>query len=125
MPEVGFPVGVVSGVPVVAAGEEIDITNAAELRAAVLGAAAHANGTLVVDMSQTRFCDSAGLHVLVSAHRRAEAEGRELRLVISGAAVLRIFAITGVDRMIPNFPSLGEALAPLSAAPVHPSPSSS
>lgn len=32
-------------------------------------------------------------------------------LVIPNAAVLRIFAITGIDRMIPNFASLGEALA--------------
>jgi hypothetical protein len=32
-------------------------------------------------------------------------------LVIPDAAVLKVFAITGIDRMIPNFASLGEALA--------------
>ena len=35
VPEIGFPVEVVEGVPVVTAPEEIDITNAAGLRAAV------------------------------------------------------------------------------------------
>ena len=42
-----FPFEVVSGVPVVTAPEEIDITNAPELRSALLEAAAHGHGTLV------------------------------------------------------------------------------
>jgi anti-anti-sigma factor len=111
MPEPSFPVKLVDGVPVVAAPEEIDITNAARLRAALLQAAAPGNGTLVVDMSRTQFCDSAALNVLVRAHKRAQAEGREVLLVIAAATVLRIFAIIGIDHLIPNFPSLEEALA--------------
>ena len=67
MPEASFPVEAVSGVPVVTAPGEIDITNAARLRAALLEAAGYGSRTLVVDMTRTRFCDSAGLHVLVSA----------------------------------------------------------
>jgi anti-anti-sigma factor len=69
MPEANFPVEVVSGVPVVTALEEIDITNAAGLRAALLEAAADGSRTLVVDMAQTQICDSAGLNVLVRAHK--------------------------------------------------------
>jgi anti-sigma B factor antagonist len=111
MTEVGFPAEVIGGVPIVAAPEEIDITNAAGLRAALLEAAAQGEGTVVVDMSQTQFCDSAGLHVLVRAHKRAQAVGGEVRLVISAATVLRIFAVTGIDRMIPKFSTLDEALA--------------
>jgi anti-sigma B factor antagonist len=111
MPEPNFPVELVDGVPVVSAPEEIDITNAAGLRAALLQAAAPGNGTLVVDMSRTQFCDSAALNVLVRAHKRAQAEGREVLLVIADVTVLRIFAVTGIDHLIPNFPSLQEALA--------------
>jgi anti-anti-sigma factor len=120
MPEVSFPGEVVGGVPVVAAPEEIDVTNAAGLRAALLQAAARGNGTLVVDMSRTQFCDSAGLNVLVRAHKRAQANGGELLLVICGAAVLRIFAVTGIARLIPNFPSLDQALARPMAVPESP-----
>ena len=40
-----FPLEMIDGVPVVAAPEEIDITNAPELRSALLEAAAAANGT--------------------------------------------------------------------------------
>jgi hypothetical protein len=36
-------------------------------------------------------------------------------LVIPGNAVLRVFTITGVDQIIPNFPSLEEALTQASA----------
>jgi anti-sigma B factor antagonist len=111
MPEISFPVEMAGGVPVVTAPEEIDITNAGGLRAALLQAAAQGNRTLVVDMSRTQFCDSAGLNVLVRARKRAQADGGELLLVICGAAVLRILAITGIDRLIPNFPSLDQALA--------------
>jgi anti-sigma B factor antagonist len=111
MPEASFPVEVASGVPVVTAPEEIDIANAGRLRAALLETAAHGSRTLVVDMTQTQFCDSAGLNVLVRGHKRAQADGGELLLVICAAAVLRIFAVTGIDHLIPNFPNLEQALA--------------
>ena len=111
MPDDRFPVEMVGGVPVVAAPEEIDITNAEALRSALLTAAADGHGTLVVDMTRTRFCDSSGLHALIAAHKRAGAEGRAVLLVIPGTAVLRVFALTGMDRVIPNFTTLPEALA--------------
>jgi len=120
MPEVTFPIEMVLGVAVVAAPEEIDITNAAGLRAALLEAAAQENGTFVVDLSQTQFCDSAALNVLVRAHQRAQAEGGEVRLVICAADILRIFAVTGIDSVIPSFLSLGKALAQTPAAPARP-----
>ena len=71
-----FGYELVNGVPVVAAPEEIDITNAAELRSALLEAATRGRGTLVVDMTRTLFCDSAGLHSLLAAHRRAPGGSR-------------------------------------------------
>jgi anti-sigma B factor antagonist len=123
MPQATFPVEVVSGVPVVVVPEEIDITTAAGLRAALLEATADGGGGLVVDMSRTQFCDSAGLNVLVRAHQRLQAEGGEMLLVISGAAVLRIFAVSGVDHVIRTFPTLDEAIAQTSAAALNPPPS--
>ena len=111
-----FPVEVVDGVAVVTAPEEIDITNAPELRAALLEAAAHGNSTLVADLTGTQFCDSSGLHTLLAAHKRAQAEGSELVLVMSSRPVLRVFELTGIDRIIRNFTSLDQALARRSAS---------
>lgn len=105
------PFEVVSGVPVVAAPEEIDVTNTDALRMALLEAAAHGHGTLILDMTLTRFCDSAGIHTLLAAHNRAQAQGGELLLVIPDIAALRTFQITGIDRVIPRVTSLDHALA--------------
>ena len=118
MPEVGFPVEMAGCVPVVTAPEEIDVTSADGLRTALVDAAARGHGTFVVDMSLTRFCDSSGLHALVAAHRRAQAEGGEVLLVVPDTAVLRVLAITGMDQVIPNFASLDEALAQAPADPL-------
>jgi anti-sigma B factor antagonist len=121
MAGVRYPIETVNGVPVVAAPAEIDASNADWLRAVLLEAAARGHATFVVDMTRTRFCDSAGLGALVRAHKRAQAEGGELRLVIpASAAVLRVFALTGIDRVIPNFPSLYEAVQPAPAAAPRP-----
>jgi anti-sigma B factor antagonist len=106
-----FPVEMIEGVPVVVAPEEIDIANAEALRLALLKAAANGHGRLVVDMTQTRFCDLSGLHTLAAAHNRAQAEGREVLLVIPSPPVLRVFALTAMDRVIATFTTLTEALA--------------
>jgi len=128
MREDSFPVELVRGVPVVTAPEEIDITNAAGLRAGLLeaagleaagleapgleaGLAVGGHPAFVVDMTRTRFCDCAGIAALIEAHRRARAAGGQMLLAVSGAGVPRIFELTGVDRVIPSFTSLEEALA--------------
>jgi anti-sigma B factor antagonist len=110
--EAAFPVEKISGLPVVITPEEIDITNADGLRAALLRAAAQGRKTYVVDITRTRFCDSAGLHALLGARRRARAEGGEVRFVVTGPAVRRILAIMAIDRVIPVFGRLDEALTP-------------
>jgi anti-anti-sigma factor len=116
-----YPIEMVKGVPVVVAPQEIDAHNADCLRAVLLQAAARGHATFVVDMTGTQFCASAGLSVLVRAHKRALADGGELRLVIpASAAVLRVFALTGIDRLIPNFTDLQEALEPAPAAAPRP-----
>lgn len=119
--EAGFPVEMVSGVPVVVVPEEIDITNADNLRAALSEAASHGQGRFVVDMTRTQFCDTAGLHALVAAHKRTRTGGGQLLLVMPGAGVLRIFEITGLDQVIPHVASLEEALARPPDAPAQPS----
>jgi anti-sigma B factor antagonist len=107
-----YPLQMVDGVPVVTAPVEIDTTTAGQLRSVLFERHAHGHATVVVDMTGTQFCDSAGLRELVRAHKRARAEGGELRLVFpADGAVPRVFTITGLDRLIPHFAVLGQALA--------------
>jgi len=112
MPGVRFPV-TINGIPVVTAPAEIDIITAGQLRTVLLHSVAHGQATIVVDMTGTTFCDSAGFSVLVRAHKQTLAEGGGLRLVIpADSAVARSFTLTGLDRVIPRFASLDHALAP-------------
>lgn len=123
MPDVSYLVEMITGVPVVTPPAEIDLTTADRFRLVLLEAAAHGDATVVVDMTHTKFCDSAGLSVLARAHKRALEEGGELRLVIpAGGAVFRIFTLTSLHRFIPRFGSLQEALPQRpAAAPIPPS----
>jgi anti-sigma B factor antagonist len=108
----------VGDVPVVTTPAEIDMTTADQLRATLLDWHGRGHATVVVDMTGTQFCDSAGLRELVLAHKRAVPEGGGLRLVIpDGGVVLRIFTVTGVDHLIPRFAALEQALAQVAAAP--------
>ena len=112
MPDVSYPIKKVSGVLVITAPADIDMTNADLLSAALAGPAALGQATIVVDLTATQFCDSAGLLVLVRANQRAVARGSELRLVLATPAVRRLFAVSGVDHVIPTFPTPALAVAP-------------
>lgn len=112
------------GAVVVSPPAEIDITNADQLRAALLSAlsASRKRPAVVVDMCQTVFCDSAGLQVLVRAHNRARADRGELRLVIATTPVLHILALrasTGCCGSLPPCPT------PWPPGPYRPRPRSS
>ncbi len=87
---------------------EVDVTNADEIRQALLTAASHGVAVLIIDMSETTFCDSAGVKAITAAYRQATATGTELRLVAT--AVLRILTLVGVDQLVPIYPTLEAAL---------------
>ena len=113
MPDLRYLRKLISGVPVVTAPQEIDITTADQLRAVLLDTAARGHATVVVDLTGTKFCDSYGLHTLLRAHKLARADGGELRLVIPADGIVpRIFALTRLDSLIPCFATLKEAVAP-------------
>lgn len=120
----GFSAEMMSGIPVVTAPSVIDLDNASLLDQAIGSAAASGYATVVVDLSRTIICLSAGVHVLARRHQQAAVEGGELRLVIRTASLLRFFAVFGVDRMFPIFATLAEALGELPAATVLPPQSS-
>ncbi len=111
MPGKGCEVRRVKGVPVVSSPAEIDVTNAGELLRAIRSCTDAGHTVLVVDMSETTFCDSAALNQLLQEHKRLAAAGGGLRLLVGAGSVIRLLAIVGVDRLLPTFTSLEEALA--------------
>jgi anti-sigma B factor antagonist len=93
----------------VALPAEIDVTNAGQLQDELNAALDCGATTVVVDMSRTTFCDSAGSRVLLRAHTRAGGMKTDLRLVIAGQAVRRVFEISGTDQIMHIYASLDAA----------------
>lgn len=52
-----------------------------------------------LDLSDVPFLDSAGLAALLALSRRAQAENKSLRIVVTGGP-RRVLKITGIDRML-------------------------
>jgi anti-sigma B factor antagonist len=92
---------------------EIDLTIADHMREALLSVLNKGALGLVVDMSATTFCDSAGITALVRASRRADATGATMRVAASGTPVLRVFSLVGIDRLIDIYPTVDAARASL------------
>lgn len=90
---------------------EIDATNADQVRESLLGVVNQGAASLVADLSKTTFCDSTGVSALVRTFKRATASGGGMRLVVSSPAVHRVLSITGVDHLMPLYPSVAASLA--------------
>jgi anti-sigma B factor antagonist len=103
-----YPVRWAGSQAVISMPAEIDATNAEQVRQALLSAARPDVPVLVIDMTETTFCDSAGVHAVIAAYRHAAETGTQLRLAVT--AVRRIFAVIGADQLMPIYPALEAAL---------------
>ena len=116
MPDYRYPL-MINGVAVVSAPAEIDAASRGSCGRSCSRRGRRGLGRVVMDLTGTRYCNSAGFSALVAAHKRALAEGGGLRLVIpDGSRVLRIFTVIGLVRFNPRFASLKRTLPPPSAA---------
>lgn len=97
-------------VAVVTLPPEVDVTNADDIREELLSVINQGAEIMIADLGKTRFCDSAGVSTLVRAFRRATSNGTKMRLVVTGVAVERVLTLTGVDRLMEVYPSVGAAL---------------
>ena len=64
------------------------------------GAAHPAPSVVVVDLSGVTFLDSSGLSVLIATHKRLRFDGRSLAVTGARPSVRRLFAISGLDRVL-------------------------
>jgi anti-sigma B factor antagonist len=108
-----FPVSWYGRTAVVRLPAEIDLTIADDVREALLSVLNQGALGLVVDMTATTFCDSAGITALVRASRRADATGAMMRAAATGSSVLRVFTLVGIDRLVDIHPTVDAAKASL------------
>jgi anti-anti-sigma factor len=90
---------------------ELDVGTAPALRERLAALLRRRMRLLVLDLSEIRFCDAAGLAVLIGVQRRARLFGITLRLAAPGSQVANVLSLTGLDRSLSIHPTLAGALA--------------
>jgi anti-anti-sigma regulatory factor len=93
---------------------EVEYSNAWQVRQELAAALASGAAIVVVDLTSTTFCDTAGVQEMVLAHKAAE--GIDLRVVVP-ARLRLLFTWTGIDQVLAVYPSVSAALAPAVQAP--------
>jgi anti-sigma B factor antagonist len=88
---------------------EVDVYTAPRLKEALVEAIESGCTNIVVDLEGVSFIDSSGLGVLVSALRRARERDGAVRIVCTRESILKIFRITGLDKVFPVFADIADA----------------
>jgi anti-anti-sigma factor len=94
----------------VAVAGEIDFATHRSLLGALTELIEQGRPRIVLDLSQVSFCDSTGLGVMVQVRQRVVEVGGWLRLAGPTEPVRRALEITNLDRLIPAYPTVAEAL---------------
>ncbi len=105
-----------NGVHVIALTGEVDLYTAPEFKQELLRVIGEGAKQVVVDFSDTTFIDSTTLGVLVGGVKRLRPEGGQLSLICSDRNIVKIFEITGLDRVFTIYGTRDEALAALASA---------
>jgi anti-sigma B factor antagonist len=93
----------------VALDGEVDVYTAPRLKEELVTVIEGGCSHVIVDLEGVGFIDSSGLGVLVSALRRARERDGAVRIVCTRESILKIFRITGLDKVFPIFADASEA----------------
>lgn len=94
---------------IIEVGGEIDVYTAPRLREAIVTAIEAGHTHLIIDVEKVDFLDSTGLGVLVGALKRVRAGGGSLDIVCTQERILKIFGITGLDKVFGLHASIDDA----------------
>lgn len=102
----------VEGRVVLVLGGDLDLASAPDLRQRMVEAVAESapGHHLVVDLDGLDFVDDVGLGVLIGGAMRARSRGGSFTLVCSGERLLKVLALSGLDRAMEVHPTLAAAL---------------
>jgi anti-sigma B factor antagonist len=107
--ELSLSTRTVAGRRVLEVAGEIDVYTAPQLRQRLISLVEAGDRQVVVDLGRVDFLDSTGLGVLVGALKRLRSVNGELTLVCAQERLLKIFRITGLDRVFTLYDSVDAA----------------
>ncbi len=88
---------------------EVDVYTAPRLKEAIIELIESGCVRILVDLEGVGFIDSSGLGVLVGGLRRAKERDGAIRLVCTRENILKIFRITGLDKVFAIFADAADA----------------
>jgi anti-anti-sigma factor len=95
---------------------EVDLSNADDVRRAVLTAIRDHGSGLVLDLSATTYLDSTGLRLLFDLAEWLHQRDQRLALVVTDEALVRrVLLLSKLDGLVPLCPDLAAALDALGA----------
>ena len=106
-----YPVRWAGKQAVVTLPEDIDVSNAGQIREQLLSVINRGAAVLIADMTATVSCDYAGGEAVIRAYQRAVISGTDLRLVVTAKIVRQVLSCNGLDRFVSIYPSLEAAQA--------------
>lgn len=83
---------------------DLDISTLGEATALVEAAETGAPPVLVIDLSELAFVDSSGVRLVLLADRRAQEDGRHVRVRLGTGPALRVFRALGLDDKLDTVP---------------------
>tara|TARA_A200000113_G_scaffold163033_1_gene147621 strand:- start:2454 stop:2795 length:342 start_codon:yes stop_codon:yes gene_type:complete len=93
--------------------DKLDSTNAPELKSLFIYLNKSANNLIVLDMSQTKYCDSSGLSAILIANRLCKDTSGSFHLAGLQPDVLKLIQIAQLDKVLNLSENLDSALATL------------
>ena len=99
---------------------EVDLYTAPDFKQRLLEVIGQGSKHVIVDFTYATFIDSTTLGVLVGGVKRLRTNDGKLSLVCSDRNIIKIFEITGLDRVFTIHPTRDEALAQAQAANARP-----
>ena len=103
------------GIAVIVVGGEIDLVTAPALETAVTDVLAENPSALIIELSAVDFMGSIGLKILVTTRQQIDAPAR-FAVVANGPATSRPIELTGLDKTLPLYPTLDEAVTALGSS---------
>jgi anti-sigma B factor antagonist len=87
---------------------EVDVYSASMLREEIINQVDAGEYNVVINLGKVAFLDSTGLGVLVGGLKRVKTHDGQLGIICNQEKILRIFRITGMDKIFPIYSGVEE-----------------
>jgi anti-anti-sigma factor len=91
---------------------DVDLSNIETVRRMLGDALDHAHACHVLDLTQMRFIDSVGIHMLFTIAENMKIRRQQLRIAVpEDSSIARVLRLTDLSSVIPMFPDVATAIA--------------